>query len=348
MPLPIGFSDVVGNFIKGATPGRLGETLANNIINPGVDAYGTPRLGNYSAQNPAPTAGQGQYMTDGSTPVVNASSTTSTAPSNPWASFGGGYDAYMNQKNNIYGSARDAANTAAPGFQGSILDFITQGQTTQRNINERGNQAELAKRQGRTSILDMVGRGVRSLGSMLAGRNAADSSAMMQGAKAYGDFGMRQMNDIGNQYAQENRQIGFAQDDLANQLASGQRRFGEDKNRMISGIVSNARNELAKLDAALAEADAPTRIAIEQEKAAIEAEVRGILSQFDPTLQQGVAGITPTSLEQRQAQAAQMAQAGQGATNPFEFTNQVPAAFQGTSQFAGGLPLFTLPRRRET
>lgn len=49
--------------VKYGTPGQLGETWSNNVLDPGVDVYGTPRAGNYSAQNPAPNAGSGQYAT---------------------------------------------------------------------------------------------------------------------------------------------------------------------------------------------------------------------------------------------------------------------------------------------
>ena len=254
---------------------------------------------------------------------------------------------FVIQKGNIYGTSREAANIGARNRQGSIQGFIDDLSSQQRGLDERGVQNELAKKQGHTSILDMVGRGVRSLGTMLGQRNAAGGSAMEQGARAYGDFGRRQMAGIGNQFEQENRQIGLGQEDLERARASGLGNFERDKANQVDSIILQARNQLAALDAAMAEANITERFQIEQEKEAIRSQVSGILSQFDPTLQQGVAGVQPTSQQARQQTAFGLANAGQGATNPFDFTTQVPAAFQNMGGSSSGLPIYTLPRRRE-
>lgn len=274
-----------------------------------------------------------------------------TAP-DPYAKYGGKsrYDSltsgFDTQKQNIYGTSREAAQNAAMGRQSSILDFIQSLRSGQQAIDERGVQNELGKRQGTASIIDMVGRGVRQGGTMLAGRNASDSSAAEGIARAYGDIGQRQLSTLGNQYELENRNIGLAQTDFDTQRQTGMRKFDENKIQAVNSIVSDARNRFAQLDAAMAEADIPTRIQLEQEKEAVKAEVLGILSQYDQQLAQGASGVAPTGIEDRRRTAADLATRGVAAANPFEFSSQVPAQFSGTGPFASELPLFTLNRQR--
>lgn len=281
------------------------------------------------------------------------SGTAARAAADPYAKWGG-RDSFNNlqsgfntQKSNIYGTSRESAENAALGRQSSILDFIQNLKTGQRNINERGVQNELGKRQGTRSILDMVGRGIRSGGVMLGGRNAGDSSAMGQVARAYGEYGGRQQADVNNQYELENRNIGIQQADFETQRATGLRKFDEGKVQTVNNIVLDARGKLAQLDAAMAEASMPERIAIEQEKEAIKAEALQILSRYDQQLAQGAQGVQPMSTQGRQAEAFSLANAGGVPTNPFDFSTQTPAQFQGTGQFGASLPIFTLPRRRE-
>lgn len=270
----------------------------------------------------------------------------------PYAQWGGraNYDnlvsGFGNQKSNILGSATDAANIAAAGRHSSILDFISSLQSGQRGIDERGVQNELAKQQGRTSILDMVGRGIRSGGVMLANKNAADSSAAGALARAYGQVGQQEMGKVNNQGALEDRNIGLAQEDLNAQRATGLRKFSEDVPQQVGNIVTNARNALAGLDAAMMQASIPERIQIEQEKAKIHNQVAGIINQYDPELQQGAAGVNPTSGDARRRTAFGLANAGVAAENPFNFSSEVPAQAQGTGPFPSELPLFTAPRRR--
>jgi hypothetical protein len=250
------------------------------------------------------------------------------------------------QKQNIYGTSRESAQNAALGRQSSILDFIQGLRSGQQSIDERGVQNELAKRQGTSSVMDMVGRGIRSGGTMLAGKNASDSSAAEGISRAYGDIGQRELSSIGNQYELENRNIGMAQSDFDTQRQTGLRKFDESKLTMVNSIVGDARNRLAELDAAMAEADVPTRVAIEQEKEAIKAEAISTLSQFDQQLSQGASGVQATSSDDRRRTAADLANRGTASSKQFDFTSQMPAQFQNTGPFASELPLFTLRRPR--
>lgn len=271
----------------------------------------------------------------------------------PYAKYGGKgrFNALMSgfdtQKSNIFGTSKEAAENAAIGRQSSILDFIESLRTGQRGIDERGIQNELAKRQGTASILDMVGRGVRQGGTMLAGKNAMDSSAAEGIARAYGDIGQRELSTIGNQYELENRNIGIEQEDFNTGRATGLRKFDEGKTQTVNNIVAEARNSLAALDAAMVEADVPTRVQIEQEKNRIKQEALTILSQYDQQLAQGAQGVQATGVDERRRTAADLANRGVASANPFEFNTQAPAAFAGTGPFASELPLFMLPRSRE-
>jgi hypothetical protein len=276
----------------------------------------------------------------------------SAPPPDPYAQWGGkgAYDSlvsgFATQKQNIYGTSNEAAENSAIGLHDSILDFLDSSRIGQRNVNDRAVQNELGRNQGLSSISGMVGRGIRSGGVLLANKNASDSSASEALARAYGDIGLRENNKVNNQYEQENRQIGLAQDDINTQVAAGQRKIGSSREQSINSIALDARNKLASLDAAIAGANLPQRIAIEQEKNQVRAQVAGILGRYDAELNQGVAGIHPTSTDERRATAAGQATAGFAATNPFDFSTSAPAQFQGTGPFASDLPLFAAPRKR--
>lgn len=278
---------------------------------------------------------------------------TENSFSDPFSKWGGQgaynalVDRFNSQKSNIFGSARDAAGNAGLNYKNSILDFLDSLRSGQQSIDEQGIQAELAKKQGSDSILDMVNRGVRSGGVMLANKNAGDSSAAGAIARAYGDMGRREMSNVGNQYEQQQRAIDMSQEDLMRQQASGTRKLGDSKTQMVNNIVTDARDKLAQLDAQMMDADLPTRIAIEQERNAIKNEVMGILSKFDSQLTQGVKGVKAKSREQRRAEALNLATKGVAPENAFDFNTEAPAEFQNTGPFAGDLPLFSLPRGRD-
>jgi hypothetical protein len=327
-------NDLVSGKLKAANnnPAWIG-----NIGNPGKQVAPPPPKNDPYTQPDQPGSGPA--------PTYNAT--------DPYAKYGGKarYDQLVSgfdtQQQNIYGTSRDAAQNAALSRQGNILDFIQSLVSGQHSIDERGVQNELAKRQGTSSILDMVGRGIRQGGVMLAGKNASDSSAAEGIARAYGDIGQRELSKVGNQYELENRNIGLAQDDFNTQREAGVRRFGDDKTQVVNGIVTDARNKLAQLDAAMVDADVPTRVQIEQEKNAIKEEALGILSQYDQELSQGVAGVQATGTEDRRRTAADLSTRGVAATNPFDFTAQAPAQFAGTGPFATQLPLFLRRSRNQ-
>jgi hypothetical protein len=275
-------------------------------------------------------------------------------PPDPYAQWGGQakynslVSGFNTQKDNIYGSSRESAEGAALTRHSSILDWLDQMTTGQHGIDEKGVQNELAKKQGYNSISDMVGRGLRSGGTMLANKNALSSSAAQAIAMAYGDIGHREMNKVGNQYELQNREIGLDQDTLNRSKATGLRKFGESEQSSVLGIVNDARNKFASLDAAMVDADMPTRIAIEQEKAKVQQQVQGILGRYDTELNQGAGAINPTSSDARRATAYDLANKGVSAANPFDFSSEVPTQFQGTGPFSSEIPLFSTRGKRQT
>lgn len=271
----------------------------------------------------------------------------------PFAQWGG-QDKYNSmrtgfgtQRENILSGANEAVGNAGRQYGSSILDFLDSLKAGQRNIDRQGVQNELARSQGNKSILASVGRGIQSGGVMLANKNASDSSASGAIANAYGELGRRQLSDVGNQYAQGQSQLGQLQEDLGLQQQQGMRHLEESKTQVVNGIVSQARNDLAALDAAIAGASLPDRIQIESEKERIRSNALSQLQQYDQQLSQGVAGVRPMGADQIRGQASQLASAGVAPESSFDFTEQAPAQFSGTGPFPSALPLFQLPRRRQ-
>jgi hypothetical protein len=250
------------------------------------------------------------------------------------------------QKQGIYGSATDWANNYAPGYGLSIDKYLNQLRNGQQHIDERGVQNELGKKQATQGILGMVSRGIHSGQVLLSNRNASDSSAAGALANAYGEVGRGQLSNVGNKYALENRNIDLAQNQFNEQIPLGVRGLKTGEQQDVAGAVQQARDKLATLDQWAADKSLPTRIQVEQEKAAIQAQIDGILGGYNNTLDSGVAGIKPTSQEQRRGVANDYANAGTVATNPFDFSGSTPSQFQGSTDSISGLPLFTTPRKR--
>lgn len=273
----------------------------------------------------------------------------------PYAKYGGTAkynsmtDSFNKQKNVIFDTAGSSAEQGGRKLRGNILDFIDQFRSGQQKIDQSATNNELAKKQGVAGVQGMVGRGIRSGGVTLANKNASDSSAAGAIARAYGDIGGRELRDIGNQYEQQNQEIGLQQEDLGRQADQFSRHYEEDKQSMVNSIVSDAQLKLASLDAAIVDADLPDRIAIEQEKARIKSNATDQLYKYDSLLKAERGKIRPTSVDQRRIAAEELQNAGTDlGEGAFNFSEQVPAQFAG-GPFSSDLPLFSFGRggRRE-
>lgn len=290
---------------------------------------------------PAPSGGTLLGASTGPTAAQQQAAATAAANAAKMASFN-------SQHAGISGSADAATTAAANTYHSGILDYLDTLKQGQNNIDQHGTQAELSKRQGSQGVLDMVNDGIRSGGTMLANKNASNSSATEALARAYSTLGQHQMAGVGTQYAQDQSKIDTEQTNLNVGVAQQGRHNEENKTAVVNGIVADAANRLQFLDAAIAGASLPDRINIEQEKQAIQQKAMAMLQQYDPAFQQGVAGINPTDTLTRQGAAADLATAGTKATNPYQLTSQAPAVFSDGGQPAGAsLPIFTLNRKQQ-
>lgn len=284
-------------------------------------------------------------------PTQNTTMTRTATTTDPYAQWGG-QDAYNSllsgfntQKDTIYNSAMSAAGNQRIGLGLSIQDFLDSLRTGQSNIDRTGKQAELGKITGMRGILDMVGRGVRSGGVMLANRNAGSSSAAQGIANAYGQIGRQSAGKLGNEYALKQDEIGNMQQALGTQRASGIRNIQGSKDQVINQIVTSAEQQLAQLDAQMADASISDRFSIEQEKERIRQGALGQLSELDGMLAKN-SEIQPTSRDQLQVQARDLANAGTETGTAFDYSVDAPVEFQNTGPFASSFPIFTFPSGR--
>ena len=288
-----------------------------------------------------------------STAGTSAPQQSQAAYVDPYAAWGGeaAYNSLVNeynaQKGNIFNSASEAGDAYGSQYGRGITTFLENARLGQNALDLKGAKNELAKSQGVQGVLGMVGRGIKSAGVMLAGKNAGNSSAAGALANAYGDQGRRQLGSIGNQYEMGNQELATDQNAFDVQAQQGIRELQGKKDDFINSTVLDARNQLAALDAKIAGASLPQRIAIDQEKERIKQTLLQKLQGFDTQLTQGRAGIQAQGIDQRRERAAEMGRAGQSlGADAFNYTTEVPGQFQGTGPFPSELPLFTLGKRR--
>lgn len=277
------------------------------------------------------------------------SNTTGTDPFSQW----GGADNFNNmrsgfntQKQGILNSANTAAQQRGLEYKQSIDRWGLGAKQAQQGLDNRGINAEMAKSQGIKGVLGMVGRGIRSSGVMLANKNAGDSSAAGALANAYGDVGRRQASGVNNAYGLEMNQIGLDQQNLEAGNALTLKEFEDNKQTVVNTIVSEAENALAALDAQIAGASLPDRIAIEQEKQNIRNNAMAQLTQYDSTLAEQRAKANPIDANARRTEAARLGSLGQASNMDFGYTTDVPGQFQGSGPYSSELPVFTYGSRR--
>lgn len=112
-------------------------------------------------------------------------------------------NSFNSGRTNIYDSARGAVQGTIGSQRNNILDFVDSLRNSQQGIDQGRIKAQLGKDRATTGIMGMVGRGIQSGATMLANRNAGDSSASGAIAKAYGDLGNRQQSDVNNQFGMQ-------------------------------------------------------------------------------------------------------------------------------------------------
>lgn len=256
-------------------------------------------------------------------------------------------DALPGQLGSLSTQAHDAAATSGNQIKSNILDYLDQYKQQQQGLDNQAIQNQLAKQQGTQGILGMIGRGIRSSGTLLANKNATDSSATGAIADAYNQLGRQQLSGVGNQFAQAQNALGQSEQQLQGGVAQQQRHYDENKINVVNNLVNNVQSQLAQIDAQLASASLPDRINLEAEKEKIRQDALGQLQQYDQLLSQGVAGVQPIGQDAARTQAASLAQAGTAAASPFEFNSSPGSQFQNTGPFASALPIFTFPGARK-
>lgn len=296
-------------------------------------------------QYPSTTGVLGYTTTDGSTTQQPAPTWTDpTGRGLTQTQYNGLTSQFDTSANALRTSANDWGNNYGIGLSGSVTDYLNSSRQGQQALDERGVQAELAKKQANAGILGMVGRGIQSGGVMLAGRNAADSSASEAIARAYGQIGQRQMNDVGNQYAQTERGIGIDQGNFDIQKAAGARKISDQEQMGVNQTISDAQQRINDLNNWAATQSLPNRLDAASEVAALRSQIQGLLGGKIDQLNSGVAGISAAGTDANRVTAANLATAGTSATNPFDFQSAGPAQFNGVNP--GALPIYTAPRKR--
>lgn len=247
----------------------------------------------------------------------------------------------------ITGNVNDSVSNLGASYQNGVLGLIDTLNAGQHGIDQQEIQNQLAKQQGIAGVTASVARGIKSGGVTLANRNAGSSSAAGALADAYGQQGRQQLSQVGNQYAQGENAIQEAQNSFNTSVAGKQRDLEYNKQQQVNSIVNDAGSKLAALDAQIAGASLPDRIAIDQEKQNIRNQALSALQQYDQQLSSAVGGLHPLDQASAVTQARSLATAGTAPDNAFQFTESAPAQF-GQGPVSSGLPLFTLKRNQQT
>jgi len=310
---------------------------------PAIGVGGTPTYDPYNIQNYAGSAGvngagtqtPAQALVNGMSPYAGPSA-EQVAQSNARSSFSQG-------RTNVNDAASNAAGSFKNSQRNNILDYLDSLRQGQQGIDTARVNNTVNKQRGSADILGMVGRGIQSGGTMLANRNATDSSAAGAIAQAYGQLGQRQQSSVNNQFDMQNQQIDQTQANLATTMASKTRGFNTDKENAVNGIVQDAQAKFAALNDAAAGAGIGDRIAIEQEKEALRNSTLSQLAELDSLLGQQ-SGIQAQGQDQINARATQMAQSGQDTGNQFQYSTDAPTQLQGGPDL-GQLPIYSNKRR---
>lgn len=321
-------------------------------VNPFDNApKGTGYVGNdYSRDASLNTSGFGDNYNGGvlsapsTAPWNEKTGTTTTTTQAPTYDMAA-YNQYMNEKGSILDSVNNRLNKESQGYGRGLEDYYIGAKSFQDSLNQKAAQNELARMQGRSDILGKVGRGITSAGVMLGQKNAGSSSAAGAIANAYGQIGNRDIQKVEQGYGVNQEGINLEQQNFneSNQIKT--KRIEEDKSNIINDIAKEAETQLKALNAKVAGASLPNRIAIEQEKNRIISQATSKLSEYDRFLNQS-RGLAGRDANANRAEAQRLQGIGVAAEQPFQFQQQDNMQQQMQGPAGGNLPLYTLPRKR--
>lgn len=335
------------------------------LINAGSFAAakaGTPLPGSFMATHPAPAPAPAPKA-----PAPKAPGPTQPTNPNPTYTPNGNnqssYDAYAAQQaaakaaaqaqaeTNYHNNMDATNNTINTGigaggsdYRQSILDAFNGAggfKSQQGAVDNERVQNEMSRLQGMQGVRDMVGNGLQSGGIVLDNAGAGTSSAGEALARAYGIEGRQQASKVGQQSQQGKMSIDTEQNNLDNAENNFQNvDMPTKKADIINGIVSSANQALTYLNAIAASASLPDQINIAQRVAEIKAQATSALSAFDGELAGSRSSNTPMGEGQYNSKAAGLFASGTAPQHSFDFTNSVPAEFQGSGPVASDLPIF--------
>ena len=253
---------------------------------------------------------------------------------------------------NQFNTGRDSINS---GVTSKVNDYVAnqrfdieallnQYQSQQGGIDDSRINSTINRQRGTQDILGMMGRGIQSGGTMLANRNASDSSAAGAIARAYGQLGQRQQSGINNQFEQQNNSLNKAQTDLDKSKSLAYRQKNDEFTRgQPEAIAEEARKQFQALNDMALGAGITERIQIEQEKERIRGETLSRLAELD-SMVGGLNNIQGMGQDQIGQQAQQRMAAGQATPDQFSYSTDAPATMQGGAQM-GQLPIYSNRKR---
>jgi len=207
--------------------------------------------------------------------------------------------------------------------------------------------AELGKMNAYSGIMDMIGRGVQSAGTMLANKNASNSSAADAIARAYSILGQREAQGVEQQYGQDMDTLGLQGQALINRKTDFESDIAGEADAEIQSIVSEAGETIMGLNEILADVEIPIgqRLQVEQLKEQVKQNARDRLGGLSQYAQSKTAGAKQFDQTQRIASANEKRQAG-GRGNTYDYTAQAPMMASGGVSSGGQLPLYSNLRNR--
>lgn len=249
---------------------------------------------------------------------------------------------FQQQQQGVLDSSNLAAQNAALSQGTSISDYINSLQQNQSNLDNQSVQNLLAKQSGNQGILDWVGQGIRSGGVMLANKNASNSSAGDELARAYSTLGRQQAAGVNQQFASAQDQVAQSEKAMQSDIAQHINDLPAWKTQTVNSIVSQAQQQLGAIDQTMAYMSLPDRVDMEAQKQQITQSVLAQLQGLDQALAKAQ-GVSAAPTSDLQARANTLFQAGTAPANAFNYTTTAPAAFQDTGPASSDLPIFTLP-----
>jgi hypothetical protein len=330
-----GFAYNSGSGMGGGGGGGTGGEPFTAVLGSSSVADGAISYGNDGSMQIYRNGSWQPFNQDTGAPTAGLSGTTV----DPYAAKkAAGRNAFNEGRNVFNSSINSAIDNSATQYGRTIRDTITGWNGQQTGLDNKAINANMAKTQGQNGILQMVGQGIRSAGTMLGNRNAGSSSASQAIADAYGKLGQQQASQVGNQYEIANNQINTDQGLLDAARATQLGDWTKDKTTVVNNIVTEAQKQISAINANAANASISDRMDMAAEAERIRQQAITALQQYDSELTK----ISQAqSNEQRQSKAAELARAGTANPVQFQYSTQMPGQFQNTGDFSSSMPLFT-------